>query len=282
MAFKRIIDIDVGDEFLMTKISNLFVDFDIIRSTSLTENIAKISIYNTNTETREKILQKNKTIIVNGGYFDENTGMIFVGVINQVQIRKENTNIITEIIATDILNNNPKREENNIHLSYMPKTSLAKIIQDIGIILDFPTNGLQNVTQFMNKSFVYSGSINGLFEKLQNILFIYNLSLYFDSSELVIYRNDSKDSTFGIVNINKNSGLISVKNLINSKDSLVLGESSNNKKISITSLFNFKIRPRTLIDLKSYEETGLFSVNKVRFKGNNYGGDFFTETEAIA
>jgi hypothetical protein len=279
MAFGRIVELDVGvNNNLGIRISGLHFNFEIERSVEQESNYGRFNIYNAKKETREKALIKDNNIVLRAGYRDENNlGMIFFGLIQQSTSKYDDTNYITEVYATDFGNNQTNIKKTIVNFNYNAGTTIASILQNIATIMSVPIIGLNNVSGILlNNGFVFYGTLIQLIRQIQKKLLAYNVGFYFDLGEMVIY-NIETPSEFDIVNISPQSGLIGeVEEIIDDEDDGV-------KRISFTSLLNPKLKPNTVVRVKSNKITGGFIVKKIIHRGGIIGTEeFITEVEALA
>ena len=79
MAWGRIVELSVGSEGEGLLISDLDIDFKVIKSLTFADNYAEFRIYNAKEETRTKILKKGNNLIFKAGYEDEAVNTLFVG-----------------------------------------------------------------------------------------------------------------------------------------------------------------------------------------------------------
>jgi hypothetical protein len=254
------------------------MNFDITRNYNIEDNIAHVTIYNAKFDTRKKILITGNNIIIKAGYEDEGgVGQIFSGIITESSSRKNGTEWVTEIIATDFANNSRNLLKEIISLSYNAGISIMTVINDIVGLLTVSISGIENAAGvILNNGFVFSGYVKDGVKKIEKILKANNIGMYFDNNEMVIYMMGTQDSRFGIVRITENSGLIGeIEDITDdSKDDL-------KKRLSFTSLMNWKIKPNALINLSTTKIGGLFIVEQVNFIGDNMGGDFFANVEVV-
>jgi hypothetical protein len=279
MAVGRAIELTVGQNNGLTLlISDLNISFDISRSYKLESNTATFTIYNAKKETRDNILKKDNNIVLKAGYDDEGTGIIFSGIIFDVRSKKTATEWVTEIIANDFGANNRNLFKETINNAYKEGIPITMVINDIVGILGITVNGLENASQIiMNNAKVFSGLLKDVIKNIENILKVNGVGLYFDSNEMVIYNLGQKTSTFGVVSISPTSGLIGEIEEItdNSKD-------DKKRRYALTYLMNAKVKPNTLIQLKSANVNGLFIVEKIDVKGDNFGGsDYGMRIEVV-
>ena len=135
-----------------------------------------------------------------------------------------------------------------------------------------PILGLENVTKKINKGLVHSGTIGALLRDFEKLLRDDDIGLYFDSSEMVIYKKgEKKESVFGITRITSNSGLISLEKITNAE------KEDDKKRIAVTSLLRPEIKPNMVINV----EKGVYIIEKFEHVGDTFGGDFLSNIEAV-
>ena len=277
MAFNKKIELIVGDPGSGLLISALNISFVVERSTEEEYNTAEIVIYNAKSDTRNKILVPGKNVTLKAGYEDEGVGTIFIGTITKSVSVQDNTEWTTTISAQDIGSNKNPLEYGIISLKYKSNVSLSAVFSDVATTLNIPIAGIENVAGIiLRNGFVQCSNITALINRLKKILSKNELELYFDSSELVIYKKYTQVSRFGAVRISPQSGLIgSVSTIIDEN------EQDKKKRISFTSLLNYRIRPAGVVSVVSNDVKGAYIVEKVTFEGDNLDGGFIATVEAV-
>jgi len=278
MAFKRIIRLDVGfNKGTNLRLSDLDMSFEIKRSFKIENNTAKFIIYNAKAQTRNKVLVKDNNITFQAGYEDEgNIGTIFSGIILTSDSRRVDTEWITEIMATDFGANTGNLLKETISVNYGKATAAAVIITDIKNALSVPIAGLSNLTFSLSGGYSYSGSIRGIIKEMSDILKTNDIGLYFDNSEMVLYRLGQQNSEFGVLRITGNSGLIGPIEKIKDQN-----YSDNKERLKFKVLLNPAVKPNKIINLSTKDYSGIYITEEVLFAGDNFGGDFFSELEVV-
>jgi hypothetical protein len=277
MAEKRVCNLTIGDNTgLGLLISDLNISFQIERSYKLTDNTAKITIYNAQKSTRDKILQKDNNVILECGYEDEGSGRIFSGFIFESASKKNGTEWQTDLICYDYGANDRNILNETPNFGYKEGIPVTMVLNDIASMLNITISGIENASQiFMNNAKIFTGNLKNIIKNIENILKVNNVGLYFDSNEMVIYKLGKQESKFGVISISQENGLIgSVEKITESNE-------DGKKRYSFTCLMNSKIKPNVLINLKSKNVNGLFIVEKVTFTGDNFGGEFNVKAEIV-
>lgn len=286
MAWDRIVELSIGTNGQGLLISDLHIDFKIERSVTLSENFAEFTIYNAKEETRNKILKIGNNLIFKAGYKDEGISALFAGNIIESISLKEGSNIITKIKS---VSKSTKKElqYQTVSLSYGPKTSLIIPLQQIAGLAGAVVNGINNANILLVNGWVYVGSLNGAIRYIRNILNSYDIDMYIDNNELVVYQKGVA-SKFEVVILSYTGGLISVNNITeqevsnrSKKASSTRKKAINNKKrIGFEALIIPQLQINAPVTINTDKIKGTFLTEKLIFEGNNYGGDFKVIGEA--
>ena len=125
IAFGRYLRLEVAG----LKITELRVDFDVKKNSESNANETKISIFNLNKSSRNKITEIGKgRIKLFVGYVSIGTDFLLVdGNIDDVEVSKQGRDIITEIIIKE---GGKELDDSYFNKSYAKKTPKRKIIKD--------------------------------------------------------------------------------------------------------------------------------------------------------
>lgn len=279
MAFNRKFEMSIGTNGTGLLISELDIDFNITRSRAFSENTAEFVIFNAKEETRQYVVQKNNNLIFKAGYEDEGPPQsIFIGnIIKGLSVRKE-PNWETTINAATAMSISQALETLHVSLSYTNNVPLSKPILDIAAAYGLNVLGLENITEIqLDNGFVFAGTARMALKYCYWILQVNQIGMYMDNSEIVLYRLDNKDSKFGSVYLDFKSGLLSAKDITEYNPQLPAPQF---KRIEFECLLIPQLRPNGLIQLVHPLIKGVFSIDKLNFIGNNYGGDCKVTGEA--
>jgi hypothetical protein len=278
MAFNRVIRLEITNKTKTVKISDLNISFDIKRTTGNEANSAVFTIYNAKESTRNDLLTEESTLNFWAGYEDENnTALIFSGTITEAENRKENTEWITEIKATNFAGNQDVFKYTTISVSYKEKTPLVSVIKDLASSLECALSGVNNTSVILDNGFGYTGNVNGLIDMIRKYL-LPDCAIYFDNEELIIYKIEG-ESSFDVVRLTNKSGLISANYKVDNTTKTLKNQVPKN--IVLSCLLNPKLKPRAVIDIDGKTVKGLFIIEQIQFSGNNFGGDFLCNIEAV-
>jgi len=273
MAFKRIVRLDVGEAGEGLRISGLNLDFSIEKSRSAAQNTAKFTIYNAQESTRNKILKKGNNLVFSLGYEDETVGTVFIGNIDTSYSYHNGVDWVTEIKAYTIQAKNQKLETIPINYSYTAGTPIVRAINQISVVSGLVVNGLTNAAAItLPNGWVYTGTLMGALRYIRGVLEFNELSFFIDNSEIVIYKK-GEASIFKTVLLTYTGGLQSIENITKAEE--------DEKRVKFTSLIIPSCRVGSVVTARNTPQDGTYIVDKINLDGNNYGGDFRLEGEAV-
>jgi hypothetical protein len=283
MAFDRVVELKIGERGQGLLISDLDIEFEVSRSNTFELNTCRLTIYNAKESTRKNVLKRGNNVNLAVGYQDEGTGTIFIGNIDEVVSVQKNAEWVTSISALSLRSLNQPFEHLTVSLSYGPGVSISQPLRALATSLGVVLLGVENAGGvILDNGWCFAGTARQALMDLEKRLKAYNVGLYQDNAEIVIFRKGNVDSRFRGVLLTKQSGLIFVKEKIddsNNGDAAV----EDKKIIEFQSLINPAIQPNGLIVIQG-EDTldGSYLVEKTVYRGNNFGGDFRLNGEAIA
>lgn len=276
MAYKRVLNLSVGQNGTGLLISALDMDFRIEKSTDLANNTAEFTIYNANESTRKNVLKKGNNTLFDVGYEDEAIASMFAGNITQSISTKTRIDWITTIKASTIISKDKPLETIPISLSYNPGTPLSSPLRVLGSLSGLLISGIDNVTNLkLNNGWVYAGTFGGALRYIKAILDTNKIGMYIDNNEIVIY-NIGTPSRYKTVLLSYTGGLLGVEDITKADE--------KKKRISFTSLIIPQIRVNGLVSLKNTgSNDGSYIVDKFTAQGSNYGsGAYQMKGEATA
>jgi len=274
MAWDRICELSVGSSGQGLLVSALDVDFEVERSLTYADNNATFTIYNAKEETRKNILTVGNNIIFKAGYEDETVGVIFAGNIREATTSKSQTDWITKIFATSARGTGGKLVSEYISLSFDAEVNVQRIIKKLAALLGLVVYGISNINVTLPNGWNYVGNIGCAFRYLEEILKSNDCGLYKDNDELVIYKI-GENSKFEVVNLGYKGGLLNLENITDK-------ESDTRTRFKFESLIIPQCQVNGLVRIDTPDVVGTFTVEKLNYRGNNYGGDFNMTGEIFA
>lgn len=136
-----------------TVVTELDIDFNVMRTLAKDPNTAEIHVKNLSEDTRASIEQRaSSNVSLEAGYKD-GMSLIFNGDLRNANTVREGANIITTIQSGDGEKNNKKRR---ISKSYAPGTPIRQAISDLANALGV---GLGNINRIPNVEFPRAGAV---------------------------------------------------------------------------------------------------------------------------
>ena len=274
MAFGRVCELSVGSDGQGLLISDLDMEFEVNRSLTFAENTATFKIYNVKEETRKNILRVGNNVLFKVGYEDEAVGLIFAGNIREASSVKRGVNRETEIFAITGRGTTGELTSQYISLSFGAGSNLQQVITNLSRLYGFVVFGLENANIRLPNGWCYVGLLGGAFRYVEEILKANNKGIYRDNDEMVIY-NLGENSKFDIITLTPTGGLLYVEDITNP-------ESDKTTRLKFTSLIIPQVQVNGLVFIKNESYNSVFSVEKLHYTGNNFGGDYKMEGEVTA
>lgn len=267
---------------------NWKITFSVNKNASsdyLSFNTANISIFNMNSKTRALIASKGLKVRLSAGYEDLN-GVIFEGVVNNIVVTKEGTDIITTLYcASDLsaLSNDASETLNNVNVSdYL--TNLCK------------KNGISINIKKINKQlteYTVDGSVS---QTIARICSIFGLSYSIDNGTInIVDKNITSDeiNNNDIIPVSPTTGLLGNPNITeegcNIKTLLdcryhVNGYYKLEAPFASYNLNNLELRPEAVIggelnalafiDTQTYN--GIYMILSMQFNGDTRGNAWYS------
>jgi hypothetical protein len=251
----------------------LRVVFDVQRDLSSTSNKAKIVIYNLRDETRKKFENKNAEIQLKAGYINT-AGEIYFGRISRVENTWTGTDWVTTIASGDGL---AAMQNDRVSKSYPPGEDISRILLDMG---KQTTLGLGNVPSKANQ-LEYRGSkskfdngyaVHGKWiDEFRDIIDTVGAEFSIQSEKIQVLTT-AKDVLSRAPDSKSQS--IERRPFLDPDTGLVGSPHMSEEGVAkFITLLRPDLVPGIAVDLESRLIKGSFRVQKVRHKGDTWGGD---------
>lgn len=266
----------VGEESL--KLSGLRISFNIVKTEDKDPNSAEVEIYNLSEDTRNKIRDTGKFILINAGYINgAGEEIIFAGDISFVSHEVRRPEIITKIEAQD---GKKKLDSTVFETSNDSGVSARTILERILESFDLSSN-IRNIS-ISDKNYANGFSFIGLSkDALTRVTEFLNLSWSIQNNEVILVPFDKSDNT-RVVSLNPQTGLVGSPERLK-------GSTRKAKKLSeedkpgwrFTSLLLPRVNPLNRISVSSREipSNSIFTVFSVNHTGDTHGSDWNTVVE---
>jgi len=281
VAFKRKVEMRAGTSAVSVVISDLDITFDILRTRNFSNNVAKFRVYNAKEDTVSRMLSKGNSIIFSAGYEDEGTGLIYIGQITDSVPSKNPPDPYVDITCGSIQSSATKLLSASVSLGYKPNTNLSRPITEIGTALGLSLSGLENISSLrMQNGYTCTGTVKDALRYVQGILARKGMGLFIDNTTLVIFKKGVGYNRRA-VKLSPSTGLLEAPKLVENQELDEAVEEDLTQRVTFKSILNYKIVPNGYVDIESASVTGQFLVDKCRFKGDNFGGDYYVEGEGV-
>jgi hypothetical protein len=180
----------IGSETKATRISDLDMSFNIVRSNQAKANKANFKIYNTSKQTRDEILKVDNNILVYAGYEDEgNKRLIYAGNISEVNTEKDGPDTVTSIKAITYRAKNKNEGTVNLSLAFSPEEDMEAVLKELATLLGLNLRGASNTSGIkLANGFHFIGTSMGAIAYCKRVLERNQLSILVDNNDMLIFR----------------------------------------------------------------------------------------------
>jgi hypothetical protein len=262
----------------------LKVEFSVEKNSNKDPNTADIVVYNL-TSINRKTLQAGSDLVdkwreiekiydwpvtIEAGYMGRRD-VIFKGNITFATSRKEKVDWVTEIECGD---GEKKYRSKRMNQSFGPGTTLLSVMSTAALLLDVEPGNLAEKLGLgvfrkgygvFNQGLTVSGRVSDIMEKyLTSAGYTWSIQ---DNQLQILAPNET---TFEPIVI-----LLPETGLIGSP------EKGEGGKVTFRSLLNPLIKPGRRVSIVSEQIKGFFKIEKVTHFGDTWGGDWYSEGEAV-
>ena len=272
LLYKRNIRVSFGrkefpssTEINFTIVNDLFVSFDIEKTSEKTPNKARIQIHNLNQTSRSTLQQRDVFVRLDVGYagqFDE----IFSG--NMFKGKSERT--ANEWITTLETGDGQEAFKSQVNTSLGPGTTSQQVVDTLAAALGAGIGAIKGLaTDIFQNGIVLTGDVEA---RMDEIMDKQGLEWSIQDGKLQILPPDEPSEELGIL-ISPNTGLIGAP--IEREETDAAG-----KFIEFASLLRPQLKPGVAIQIASRDVNGIFKIRKANMTGDNKLGEFESRCEA--
>ena len=281
--FDRIIKarIETISSEMALEIDSLKMVFQVSKTESSDPNTCRLTIFNINEDSRNKINVKDSKLYLSAGYLqDTGDEIIFIGNLTNLNTIYGESHVAVIIEAADgeLEINEPK-----ISVSFKKGSSAKQMLDKVLNKIKLPVKIKESVLNLFEKKKysngqAFMGAAKFLLDSLTKDI---DVTWSVQNNEIKMYENNSVDNSSAIVLTSKN-GLIGSPTRIKIKS----GTRGKKKEIDgwqVTSLLIPTIEPGKIIQVQSREinPATQFKVLKVDHAGDNTEGQFQSVSEVI-
>jgi len=286
MSFQRIIEISAGPSGGEgVTITDNYMSFEIEKASSKGSNKASVQIYNLSDSAMNAMGAAKNKLCVKTGYKDEGGPVaIFFGDVNRSRKYKEGDDVILEIEAFD----GQSIYDKNYALSCTEGVGANVVLDKILEKLAYPVENRPKLTSIYNNG--YSDSGNAL-RQLTKVLTRENYKWMIQNAAIYIYKVGEAVTKTGLY-LCSDTGLIDIEIIDesvpkkNKKGSTSVKDEDElpdykGAKIKIKSLIHPQLYPGCEVTVAQGDSEGPFKITSVKMAGDNFGGDYFANMEAV-
>jgi hypothetical protein len=262
------------------EITGLKMNFSINKTESSDPNTCRLSIFNMNEDSRNKINIKDSKLYLSAGYLqDTGEEIIFIGNLTNLNTVYGESNVVTTVEAADgeLEINEPK-----ISVSFKQGASAKQMLDKVLEKIPLPVKIKDSVKSiFEKKKFSNGQAFMGAAKFLLNTLTKdLDVTWSVQNNEIKMYENNSGITT--AIELTIESGLVGSPTRIKIKP----GTKGKKKEVDgwrVTSLLMPLIEPGSIIQLQSREikPAAQFKVLKIDHSGDSFEGKFESISEVI-
>lgn len=247
----------------------LRVVFNVVRTRTRSANTASVEIWNLSEVSRGKVSQKDLETTIEAGYAGR-ASVIFSGNLDAGKNKRNGVDWVTSFESTD---GGKKIRESRVNISFGGGISIEqainKAVDAIGVGLGnarkkIAEGNVRGALTAFGNGLVLSGSATDEFDKLVKSVG-YDWSIQDGQLELT-GPGDAIDENIATV-LSKDTGLVGSP------------QQGENGIIEARSLLIPRLLPNRVVNLQSLEATGFYRIDRVEFRGDTYGQDWYADLE---
>lgn len=236
-----------------------------------------IQIYNLSPTSRANLQQPATSIVLSAGY-ESNIATIFTGTTRTVSHVKEKADWITKITAADGIE---KIRTNRAALSFKANTPFTTVIQQMAKATGLDGGNLtQKLGQFAGGLSSFSNGFSGsgpAFPMLRKFLGTMGYDVSVRDGALTVLKATAPGvpldvTSDPVVVVSQQSGMIGSPEIAEEGD-------DKRKVLKVKALIDPRFKIGGQIQLKSQNLSGFYRVERVNFKGDNFGQEWAAEME---
>lgn len=272
MLYDRVINVVYGDTQVSNLVTDLRVNFDILKTNTNISNRSTISIYNLNESNRASIHELNTQIIVSAGYANA-TGpkIIFMGDVLRVNHANQFPDIITKIESGDgILELRQARAP----ISFATEIDAFSVLQQAAKLLGLPIQEMPTAVSGSYKNgFQHTGSVK---LAIDTICKRFNLDWSIQNGKLQVISKSGVSQQAPIIIDSSNGLLEKIEKVGDIQEYLIADISHESPTYKFKCLLNADITPGCSVTINDGIISGTYKVRSVQHQGDNFEGDFIS------
>ena len=214
MAWGRVVRLVAQNrDMVQVDVSALRIDARCVRSRVFNDNEMEATIYNANSDTISKFLQRGTNIMLYAGYEQGGEpGLMWQGNIIDSKTMSNGTDTVTTIRSIALRSLKRPFTCTPVCLGFKPGATAADVIDSICAILGLVPYGKEMATEVSFPSgWTFVGNVMNAMKKLAQDLETKGMGIYVDLAEMVVFRHRT-DSSYSIAYLTPDSGLLNLEN----------------------------------------------------------------------
>lgn len=214
MAWGRVVRLVAQNrDMVHVDVSALRIDARCVRSRVFNDNEMEATIYNANSDTISKFLQRGTNIMLYAGYEQGGEpGLMWQGNIIDSKTLSNGTDTVTTIRSIALRSLKRPFTCTPVCLGFKPGATAADVIDSICAILGLVPYGKEMATEVSFPSgWTFVGNVMNAMKKLAQDLETKGMGIYVDLAEMVVFRHRT-DSSYSIAYLTPDSGLLNLEN----------------------------------------------------------------------
>ena len=214
MAWGRVVRLVAQNrDMVQVDVSALRIDARCVRSRVFNDNEMEATIYNANSDTISKFLQRGTNIMLYAGYEQGGEpGLMWQGNIIDSKTLSNGTDTVTTIRSIALRSLKRPFTCTPVCLGFKPGATAADVIDSICSILGLVPYGKEMATEVSFPSgWTFVGNVMNAMKKLAQDLETKGMGIYVDLAEMVVFRHRT-DSSYSIAYLTPDSGLLNLEN----------------------------------------------------------------------
>lgn len=214
MAWGRVVRLVAQNrDMVQVDVSALRIDARCVRSRVFNDNEMEATIYNANSDTISKFLQRGTNIMLYAGYEQGGEpGLMWQGNIIDSKTTSNGTDTVTTIRSIALRSLKRPFTCTPVCLGFKPGATAADVIDSICAILGLVPYGKEMATEVSFPSgWTFVGNVMNAMKKLAQDLETKGMGIYVDLAEMVVFRHRT-DSSYSIAYLTPDSGLLNLEN----------------------------------------------------------------------
>ena len=214
MAWGRVVRLVAQNrDMVQVDVSALRIDARCVRSRVFNDNEMESTIYNANSDTISKFLQRGTNIMLYAGYEQGGEpGLMWQGNIIDSKTMSNGTDTVTTIRSIALRSLKRPFTCTPVCLGFKPGATAADVIDSICSILGLVPYGKEMAKEVSFPSgWTFVGNVMNAMKKLAQDLETKGMGIYVDLAEMVVFRHRT-DSSYSIAYLTPDSGLLNLEN----------------------------------------------------------------------